>query len=79
MKVIEDTIFLGGGDASLVDIGHLYTLVARALNLLSAYQQPCHCSSEKEAARCEFERKLLPVEINRVAEEIFTALGKGEL
>ena len=70
---ITNQLFTGNGQYSLAVIGHLFTRLADAINILGGLQQPPH-STDIVNYRDEDSRKDLEEELQRIAKEIYLAL-----
>jgi len=49
MMKVETQVFMGNGDFSLAQMGHLYNLLSRGFDLLGEMQQPPTCHESEEA------------------------------
>jgi hypothetical protein len=66
---------MGAGEHSLAQMGHLYSQLARAFDVLSGIQQPPMCTEPKEAFdQHSQDVKDGELELDYIAEEIFLAL-----
>jgi len=71
MMKVETQVFMGNGDFSLAQMGHLYNLLSRGFDLLGEMQQAptCHESEEVHEKHlntigdCQYELELIAKEI----------------
>ncbi len=72
---IKNQIFMGNGDHSLAQMGHLYTLLGEAFTTLGGIQQPPRCIDPKEAFdQYDEDIKNGDIELESIANEIYVAL-----
>ena len=75
MQRIEKRIHMGMGEQTLAQMGHLYTQLGRAFEILNDIQQPPTCHESKEACELhEQDGEDGDYELECIAKEIFIAL-----
>lgn len=78
-QVFKQQVFMGSGDHSAAEIGHLYMMLSKALDIIHSIQQePCGSEQEKMCPNWREEQEEGQAEVNRLAAEIFTALTGQE-
>ena len=75
MDPIRERIFMGAGDHSLAQMGHLHSQLERAFSTLSGIQQPPMATDSEEAFR-QYEQEVEDgeIEIEMIAREIYIGL-----
>jgi hypothetical protein len=72
---ITRQLFMGDGDRSLAAVGHLFTQIHRAIELLNELQQPPRATDPVEAHKEFMAREEdIVFELEAIAKEIFVAL-----
>ena len=74
-RIFEKQVFMGSGEGSVTQMGHLYCMLSKALDIIHRIQQePCGSEQEKMCPNWRQEQIDGQIEVNRLAEEIFTGL-----
>lgn len=71
---IKGQIFMGSGQNTLANMGHLYQELSRAFDILGGIQQPGHPESEEDCKNEEYMVRSHQMEVEVIAREIYLAL-----
>lgn len=70
---LDSQIFMGSGWVSLAKIGHAYSLLSRAFDIMGGIQQP-RMATEEPDPKDEDLRHTDEIELNKIAQELYLGL-----